>query len=176
MDRYFIRGLIDGSLSTLGIVIGASVVIGMSADASRVIIAAGIGGGVANGLSNILGALTAEKAVTYKELEKLEKAMLKRGALGHTKMFERWRERIVPSGIADGLATIGGSAVPVIPFLVLPALTALKCSVAATLLLLFILGMWIGRISKENLVFAGLKMAVLGGATAGICALIKIVI
>ena len=55
--RYIIRGLIDGSLSTFGVVIGAS-----GGDVS-IIIAAGIGGGVANGISNILGALTAERAI-----------------------------------------------------------------------------------------------------------------
>jgi len=51
MVRYLIRGLIDGSLSTLGIVIGASIAIDLSPEAARIIIvAAGIGGGLANGL------------------------------------------------------------------------------------------------------------------------------
>ena len=67
--RYIVRGLIDGSLSALGVVIGAS----GSADAS-VIIAAGLGGGIANGLSNILGAFTAEKATLERERIQKKKA------------------------------------------------------------------------------------------------------
>ncbi|MBS3802436.1 MAG: hypothetical protein KGY65_06770, partial [Candidatus Thermoplasmatota archaeon] len=67
--RYLIRGFIDGVLSSLGVVIGASTAIGATVGsnnataASAIIIAAGIGGGVANGLSNILGASVGEKLV-----------------------------------------------------------------------------------------------------------------
>lgn len=177
MVRYLIRGLIDGSLSTLGIIIGASVAIGLAAPATRIIIAAGIGGGVANGLSNIVGAFAAEKTAAYKEMERVERAMLKRGAIKNSELHEEVERRILSSGVVDGLATIGGSIIPVVPFFVLPAspLLALECSVAITIALFFSLGVYIGRVSRENLALSGLKMALFAGATAGIAALIKIV-
>ncbi|MBA7601962.1 hypothetical protein ES703_09047 [subsurface metagenome] len=149
MVRYFIRGLIDGSLSTLGIVIGASIAIGLSPEAARIIVAAGIGGGIANGLSNIIGAFAAEKTVAEK--------------------------RILLSSVIDGLATIGGSVIPVLPFFILPALPALEWSIAVTLALFFSIGIYIGRVSRENLALSGFKMVLFAAATAGIAALIKIV-
>ncbi len=180
MSRYLIRGVIDGSLSTLGIVIGASTAIGLSSEAARIIIAAGIGGGVANGISNLVGAFAAEKTVAHKEMERIERAMLKRGAIRNSELHEETERRIISSGVVDALATIGGSLIPVVPFLVLfitPLLTsslALWWSVAITLALFFFLGIYIGRVSRENLALSGLKMVLFAGTTAAISVLIKI--
>ncbi|HDI12976.1 MAG: TIGR00267 family protein [Hadesarchaea archaeon] len=176
MSRYHIRGLIDGSLSTLGIVIGASIVIGLSSEATRIIISAGIGGGIANGLSNILGAFAAEKTVAYKKLEKIERAMLKRGAIRNSRQYKKTERVVLSSGIADGLATIGGSMIPVLPFFILPAILALEWSVAITLALFFAIGAYIGKISRENLLLSGFKMVVFAGLTAGAAVLVKMLI
>lgn len=178
MDRYLIRGFIDGLLSTLGIVIGASTAIGGGGKASHVIIAAGVGGGVANGLSNVLGAIMGEKAATYERVEKMEKAMLKDEALQDTKVDERMQDKIMTSGIVDGVATLGGAMVPVLPFifilaLPLSSLTALYISIGISLALFFALGVYIGNISKENVIISGLKMVAFGGVTAIIATLIR---
>ena len=69
MLNHFVRGIIDGLLSTLGVVIGAS-----SAD-KAIILAAGIGGAVANGVSNFLGAFSSEEYKGYLEIQKLENAI-----------------------------------------------------------------------------------------------------
>ncbi|MEA1905035.1 MAG: VIT1/CCC1 transporter family protein [Candidatus Hadarchaeota archaeon] len=182
MNRYLIRGLIDGSLSTLGIVIGASTAIGLSSEAARIIVSAGIGGGVANGISNLVGAFAAEKTVAHKNMERVERAMLKRDAIRNSELYEETERRIISSGVVDALATIGGSLIPVVPFFVLfvtPLLTspllALGWSAAITFALFFFLGIYIGRVSRENLALSGLKMVLFAGATAAISALIKIV-
>lgn len=174
MDRYFLRGLIDGSLSSLGIVIGAST-IGLAAPgATRVIIAAGLGGGVANGLSNVLGAFTAEKAIVYKRFEEIERAMLKDDALRDTEIGKKMRKNIMSSGAIDGVATTSGAIIPIAPFFLLSPLVALWTSISISLVLLFILGVYVGRISKENIVISGLKMAAFGAAAALIAALIRV--
>jgi len=170
--RHIIRGLIDGSLSTLGVIIGAS---GAS---PAIIITAGLGGGVANGLSNILGAFTAEKAKMEMEISRLEKAMLKRGGLRGTVIHERAKRMTFIGGLSDGLSTILGSVIPVIPFLLMYPLgygrdTALILSVSVTIFLLFFLGVYLGKLSKENIAIAGVKMALIGLATAFICTLIE---
>lgn len=175
MDRYFVRGLVDGSLSTLGVVIGASTAIGFEG-AAWIIIAAGLGGGVANGLSNVLGAFMAEKSVFYKRFEEIERAMLKGKSLKDTKIHERWKGRVVSSGMLDGLATILGSLLPILPFFMLPAPLALNASIATTLGLLFVLGSYVGKISRENLIFSGLKMAAFGTIVAIVAYLIKVMI
>ncbi len=155
--RYVIRGLIDGSLSSLGVVIGAS-----SGDVS-IIVAAGIGGGVANGISNILGALTAERAVLEGKRSSQEKVLLKEaGSLKKTSFYKEALNKTAISGIGDGISTAFGSIIPVLPFLFLDKQTAIIVAILITLSILFILGIFIGKISKENLAISGFKM-VIGG-------------
>lgn len=183
MDRYLIRGFIDGLLSTLGIVIGASTAIsnGGSVEASHIIIAAGLGGGIANGFSNILGAFMGEKTALYERYREVEKAMLKDDALKGTKVDEKLQDKVLTSGVADGVATIIGSVLPIIPFFLIPltAFTALKSlyiSIGLSLGVFFILGAYIGKISKENMVLSGLKMVAFGGVTAIIVTIIRTVL
>ncbi len=180
-SRYLIRGFVDGVLSTLGVVIGASTAIGTSTQASQVIIAAGIGGGMANGLSNILGAFMAEKVMVGERLEELEKAMVKEEALRETKLNEKFKTRTISGSLADGLSTIGGALIPVIPFVLAPVFliserTALLSSVVFSLLLFAFLGVYVGRVTKENIVLSALKMASFAGITAAVATLIRMLI
>jgi predicted membrane protein (TIGR00267 family) len=162
--RYITRGFIDGSLSTLGIVLGAAV-----GGDPKVIIAAGLGGGMANAISNLLGALTAEKAGVMQELGEYEKAMVgSKVKLKDTHIYEKRKKRIWKAGLYDGLATFVGSVVPVIPFAILSISNAAIASIVVTVSLLFMLGVYLGRLSKENLIFAGIKMAIFGLITAGL--------
>ncbi|CAB3287137.1 conserved membrane protein of unknown function [Methanocaldococcus lauensis] len=154
--RYIVRGLIDGTLSALGVVIGAS----GSSDPS-VIIAAGLGGGVANGLSNILGAFTAEKASLERDRIQKEKNLLKHsGYLKKSIIYKRAIRETMICGLIDGISTTVGSALPIIPFFLFDIKTALYLAVAITICLLFILGVFIGNISKENVVISGIKMVI----------------
>jgi predicted membrane protein (TIGR00267 family) len=162
--RYITRGFIDGSLSTLGIVLGAAV-----GGDPRVIIAAGLGGGMANAISNLLGALTAEKAGVMLELRRYERAMVgSKVKLKDTHIYDKRKKEIWKAGTYDGLTTFVGSVVPVIPFAVLGLSDAVMASIAITVGLLFLLGVYLGKLSKDNIVFAGVKMAIFGLVTAGL--------
>ncbi|KXB06625.1 hypothetical protein AKJ52_01925 [candidate division MSBL1 archaeon SCGC-AAA382C18] len=180
-SRYLVRGFVDGALSTLGVVIGASTAIGTSADATAIIIAAGIGGGVSNGLSNILGAFMAEKVVAGERLEEMEKAMLKEEALRGTKVDEEFHDKTISGGISDGLATMGGALIPVFPFMLVPIvaiseMSALLSSIIVSLFLFAGLGVYIGRVSKENIYYSILKMTAFAGLTAIIATIIRILL
>lgn len=149
----FVRGLVDGSLSTLGVVIGAST------GPSNIILAAGLGGTVANGISNILGAFSAEKATVYEKLKNIEKAMIEKDLKGSF-LQKKAESNVVKAGLIDGGATILGGAIPVVPFVFLSQSVALLVSVLLVLILLFFLGVYLGKLSKENLLFSGIKMVV----------------
>ncbi|ACX72399.1 protein of unknown function DUF125 transmembrane [Methanocaldococcus vulcanius M7] len=167
--RYIVRGLIDGSLSALGVVIGAS----GSADAS-VIIAAGLGGGIANGLSNILGAFTAEKASLERERIQKEKSLLKKsGYLKKSVIYQKAIRETMICGLIDGISTTIGSALPVVPFFVFDIKTALYVAIGITITILFILGVFIGKISRENVIISGIKMVVGALVVAMLCFLIE---
>ncbi|ACV24098.1 TIGR00267 family protein [Methanocaldococcus fervens] len=167
--RYMVRGLIDGSLSALGVVIGAS----GAADAS-VIIAAGLGGGIANGLSNILGAFTAEKASLERERIQKEKSLLKKnGYLKKSIIYKKAIRETMICGLIDGISTALGSALPVIPFFFFNISTALYVAIAITIVELFTLGVFIGKISKENVVVSGIKMVVGALIVSVLCFMIE---
>jgi predicted membrane protein (TIGR00267 family) len=165
MIRYIIRGLIDGSLSTLGVVIGASFA------SPIIIISAAFGGALANGFSNILGAFSAEYAIRYREFRELERHMMKK--LGGTRLDSRTKKDIRKSGFLDGGSTILGGIIPIIPFLLLAPAQALWVSIAAVIILMGLIGIVIGRLSKENILWAIGKMVVFTAATAGVLLLIQ---
>jgi predicted membrane protein (TIGR00267 family) len=167
--RYIVRGLIDGSLSALGVVIGAS----GSADAS-VIIAAGLGGGIANGLSNILGAFTAEKASLERERIQKEKSLLKKnGYLKKSIIYKKAIRETMICGLIDGISTTIGSALPVVPFFLFDIKTALYVAIGITITILFILGVFIGKISKENVIVSGIKMVAGALIVAVLCFMVE---
>jgi len=156
--RHIVRGLIDGSLASLGVVLGAAV----SGD-PKIIMAAGLGGSMANALSNVVGALTAERADVMKKLSKYEKAMVGSEVdLKRTKIYEKEKQKILRAGLLDGVSTFAGAVVPIIPFAVLNLQSAALASTFVTISLLFCLGTYVGKLSKENLIIAGSKMALFG--------------
>jgi predicted membrane protein (TIGR00267 family) len=148
----FLRGYIDGSLSTLGIVIGAS------SASSPIIIAAAVGGTLANGISNVLSAISASEAEQHKHLRDVERAMVDKELKGSEadRMVSRQSKA---AGVVDGMATIIGGAIPVIPLLFLRGTQAIITSAALVIFLVFIIGIYLGKISKRNILFSAIKMA-----------------
>ncbi len=170
MERQIVRGFIDGALSTLGVVIGAS------AGEVGIIISAGIGGGIANGISNVFGALTAERVEEEKGIRELEKSML--AELKETKLYEEVRRRVVVRGLIDGLSTIFGSFVPVFPFVLSRVLDfgvqmAVMLSITLTATSLGVIGVYFGKVSRENVVVSSAKMILMGLFTAIVSILIE---
>ncbi|MBN2239836.1 MAG: VIT1/CCC1 transporter family protein [Dehalococcoidales bacterium] len=149
----FLRGYIDGSLSTLGIVVGAS-----SASES-VIIAAAVGGTIANGIANILSASSAAKAESHSELRDIEKAMVTRDLTG-TAADRKIGKQSLFAGIADGSATVVGGIVPILPLFLLDSNIAIWISIGLVVFTVVLIGLYLGKLSKQNLLISGIKMAV----------------
>jgi predicted membrane protein (TIGR00267 family) len=158
MIAKFLRGFIDGSLATLGIVIGAS------SATSSIIIAAAIGGTVANTLSNVLSAISATGAEEYGELRSVERAMVAHDMKG-TSLERAIGRRAALGGVVDGIGTLAGGILPVLPYLLHlphPALVAVGIVTGAT----GVVGLYMGRITKQNLFFSAAKMVVFAGVIA----------
>ena len=166
MLNHFVRGIIDGLLSTLGVVIGAS-----AAD-NVIILSAGIGGAVANGVSNLLGAFSSEEYKGQLEIQKLENAMLNKG-IEDSLIGKNMKKERIKAGFLDGGSTIIGGFIPVMPFILLDSSQALLWSVLCTVLTLFILGAYIGKVSKKWIILSGLKLMILGALTALLVHLIQ---
>lgn len=162
----FLRGFVDGSLFTLGIVIGASSAI------NTIIIAAPVGGTLANGISNLLSAYSAEGVEQYSELRRIEQAMVSRDMKGWTPERQVSRKTIT-IGALDGSATIIGGGIPILPYLFLPTFDAMLVAIGTVVATVGVVGIYLGKLPKSNILLSGLKMAALCIAVAGLVYLVQ---
>jgi predicted membrane protein (TIGR00267 family) len=166
--RNFVRGVIDGILSVLGVIIGSSV-----SNSSYVVIITGLSIGIAGFMANTASALTAERAEIDVYADHIAKSMLvKRKKIRKSRHFEKILGETYVRGITDGVGTIFGAIIPIIPFVFIIELSiALIVAIALSIILLAILGAFIGIISKTNVFRTSLKIATIGVVTSILCSL-----
>ena len=155
--RYLIMNAFDGVLTILGILVG-SLFAGISD--VRIILVAGFGASIAMGVSGVWGAYLTEKAERQKKLKDLEKSMLSK--LKKTKIGRATKAAPYILAVIDGLAPFFAAFLALSPFFFLPIQTAYYASVGIGFTLLFLLGLFLGKISKENMIIFGLKMVLAG--------------
>ncbi|OUJ19248.1 putative Fe2+/Mn2+ transporter VIT1/CCC1 family [Methanonatronarchaeum thermophilum] len=160
------RGAIDGILTTLGIVIGA-----YGAE-STIIIAAGISGGVASGLSNTFAALSAERTEMEVGMKEIRKSML-REEMENTTLHKTKKKQVRIKALMDGLSSVLGASVPVAPYFFFPAEQAVFIAVTLTAIFAFAIGFLSGKVSEKHLIRMGIKMALIALTVAVVATLIQ---
>ena len=153
--RYFVVNGFDGALTMLGLIMGFHV---SERTETATVISACVGAAVALGMSGISSAYISEAAERRRELQRLEDAML--ADLGDS--IHGQASRIAPAVIAavNGLAPLLIAALIILPIglsLLVPGIPALELSIALALVIIFFLGIFLGRISGAHWLFAGLK-------------------
>jgi predicted membrane protein (TIGR00267 family) len=148
----FLRGFVDGALSTMGIVIGAYAATG------PVVIAAAVGGALANSISNALSAYSSAEAEHYSEMRSIEDAMVSRELKGSSIERKMRRDTLIASA-SDGLATVVGGAIPILPYLFIKPPHATFLAAGLVVLMIFLIGIYLGKVSKRNIMFSAVKMA-----------------
>ena len=171
--RYFAMNAFDGAMTSLGVVIGAY--LSQILD-PRSVIGVIITSGIAMMVSGFSGTYMTERAERSHSLNELEDAMLVN--LDDTVYGRASRFISVFAALVDGSAPFIASIPSVVPFLLVPGLidvaTAFVAAIGASLFTLFILGVYLGRISGENILYSGLKMVVSGAAVAIIALLLNV--
>ena len=162
LRRYFAMNAFDGAMTSLGVVIGAY--ISNIVDPASVISVIMLSG-VAMMVSGFSGTYLTESAERNHSLNELEDAMLI--DLDNTIYGKASRFVSIFAAIVDGGAPFIASVPSVIPFYisslgVFNILTAFILSVVASLLTLFTLGVYLGRVSGDNIWASGIKMVVAG--------------
>jgi len=155
--RYFIMNAFDGAMTTLGIVVGAYVV---GDPEPLFIISAGLGASLAMGLSGFAGAYVTEEAERTKELDSLERSMLKNleeSVIGRASRFAS-----IWAGMVDGVSPALAAIVCLAPFFLFSVAFAIQLSVVITLLVLFLLGAFLGKVSSRNMFLHGIKLLCVG--------------
>ena len=160
--RYFIMNAFDGATTILGIVVGAYAA-GITNEFW--VIWSGLGAALAMGLSGFAGAYMTEEAERSKKLNSLEKSMLtelKNSVVGKASRFAS-----LLAGIIDGVSPALAAVVCLAPFFLsafgsFSINFAIQLSVATALAIMFLLGVFLGRISSRNMFFHGVKMLFVG--------------
>lgn len=171
--RYFVMNAFDGAMTTLGIVMGASV---SEITQASWIISAGLGASLAMGISGFTGVFMTEEAERKKALLVLEKSMFRK--LGKSIIGRAERFAIFWTAIIDGISPAMASLISLTPFFLAAYQLfsiglATYISIGLTFLMLFGLGVFLGKISKRNVILHGMKMLLTGLIMAGIIFLFK---
>jgi predicted membrane protein (TIGR00267 family) len=135
----------------------------------RAIIGVIIVSGIAMAVSGFSGTYMTESAERSRSLNELEDAMLV--DLDDTIYGRASRFVSLFAAVVDGSAPFVASIPTVVPFYLslvgfLPIDIAFYASIGAALAILFLLGVFLGRVSEGNLLYSGVKMVVAGLAVA----------
>jgi len=166
MRRYFVVNGFDGALTMLGLIIGF--LFSTTSDLS-VIINVCLGAAIALGMSGMSSAYISEVAERRRALGKLEEAMvadLQESAHGDA-------ARLAPLLIAlvNGLAPLSISLLILTPLwlvktgIILP-FSPLYASIIIALLLIFLLGVFLGRIAGISWLRSGIQTLLVAAVTA----------
>ncbi len=174
--RFFVMNAFDGSLTTLGIIMGALLSNGGSTlfDSSliSIVVFTGLTTALSMGVSGIWGSYLTEAAEHTKEVHDLEIAMgKKQGALNDTIYAKARRFASIIAAIVDGASPAGAALICMVPFFLFLGAGQLlwvrngfvfPASLVMTFIMLFVLGIFLGKISKKNWIFSGIKMLIAG--------------
>jgi len=160
--RYFIMNAFDGATTILGIVIGAYV-----AEITNQfwVIWSGLGATIAMGMSGFAGAYMTEEAERTKKLNSLEKSMLKK--LRKSVVGKASRFAPLWAAIIDGASPAVAAIACLTPFFlssfgIFSINFAFQLSIAIALLVMFMLGVFLGKVSGRSMFFHGVKMLLVG--------------
>lgn len=174
--RYAVMNAFDGIVAILGIVLGSTLLGEASAGN---IIAAGVGALVAMGVSGVSGTYMAERAEQERKLKEIEEAMLTK--LNGSIIAKARKRAAIFSAIVDALAAILAGLIPLSPYLaalsgLLTLDLAFHISVGVSLAFLFTLGVFLGKIARNNLIISGLKSLAIGVATILLITLLNLIL
>ncbi len=172
--RYFFSNSFDGVLAVMGLSLGASIVPGTQAST---VVFAGIGMSIAMLVSSISGIYLTESAETKRMIKELQESLLhdvrgtvieKAGATG-----------TLIASLVGGISTFALALTVLSPHIISMFYKEFEpvASYASTMIglaILFILGLFLGRLSRISSLKAGIRMVGIGGVAALLILLIEL--
>ena len=160
--RYFVKNGMDGSMTVLGIILGAWTA---KVEEPNIVVMAGLGACLAMGISGLFGAYITEKAERKRQLKTLEQSMLS----DLEDSLHQDASEFVPAfaAVVDGLSPALTAVVSLVPFILsivglLPIWDSYMISLVVTFITLFALGLYLGRVARERMWLYGLQMLAAG--------------
>jgi predicted membrane protein (TIGR00267 family) len=157
--RYFAMNAFDGVLTTLGVLVGGYVA---KVHSKHQIIAVGLGAAVAMGVSGFYGSYLIERAERDRALRELEDVTL--SSLEDSDIAAASTYATIVIALVDGLSPFIAALLVLMPFLVgtVPIHSAYLVGMAIAFVELFLLGLFLGRVSRQRLIWSGVKLTMAG--------------
>jgi len=159
--RYFAMNAFDGILTIIGVLMGN---MGAGVTDAHIVVTTGLSTCVAMGISGLWGSYLTESAERKHDLAELGSQTLT--DLKDTRLGRASRYAVVMVAIIDGISPFLAALIVLIPFFTINALPNIQwayfASLGGGLLALFGLGVFLGTISRENLLISGTKTVIAG--------------
>ena len=159
--RYFAMNAFDGVLTIIGVLMGN---LTARVEEPQIVVSTGLATCTAMGISGLWGAYLTETAERKRDLDELSRFTLT--DLNNTRIGKASRVAVVTVAVIDGLAPFLAALVVLIPFFaagLFPVITwVYYTSLGMALLALFSLGLFLGHISRGNLILYGVRTVVAG--------------
>ncbi len=169
--RYLAMNAFDGALTMLGLILGGLITVDPAQPeiVFNALLLAAVGTSIAMAVSGFSGSYLAESAERDREVEEMGRAML--ADLSESMYAKATRTTSVVVAIVDGLAPAGAAVVIIIPLMLVPVglidvYTAFYTAILVCMALLFLLGLFLGRVSKKSMWRYGAKTLLAGIVTA----------
>ena len=159
--RYFAMNAFDGVLTIIGVLMGN---LTARVEEPQIVVSTGLATCTAMGISGLWGAYLTEAAERKRDLDELSRYTLT--DLKNTRIGKASRVAVVTVAAIDGLAPFLAALFVLIPFFaagLFPVITwVYYTSLGMALLALFSLGLFLGHISRGNLILYGVRTVVAG--------------
>jgi predicted membrane protein (TIGR00267 family) len=170
LRRYFVNTMFDSTFAVLGIIIGSA----LTADADQgLVIATIITSCVALAISTGSSVYEAETLEQSRRMDEIGRAMLR--PVDETNLGKASKASAAIIALSNSLAPLMSGAIIVSPFLLLGEETivvAAEVAIVLAIILLFITGFIMGKLSEKNPWWKGLRMSLVGLAAFVVCYMI----
>ncbi|HNU35738.1 MAG TPA: VIT1/CCC1 transporter family protein, partial [Methanomassiliicoccales archaeon] len=170
LRRYFVNTMFDSTFAVLGIIIGSA----LTADADQgLVIATIITSCVALAISTGSSVYEAETLEQSRRMDEIGRAMLR--PVEETNLGKASKASAAIIALANSLAPLMSGAIIVSPFLLLgeeTILVAAEVAIVLAIVLLFVTGFIMGKLSERNPWWKGLRMSLVGLAAFFVCYMI----
>lgn len=160
LRRYFVMNAFDGSLIMLGVLLGSMFA---SVSDPALVLKIGVATSVAVGVSGLTGALFTEHAERAREIHSMERALHRK--LDNTEFKRAYESASVLIAVVNGLSPLIAAMVIMLPFFLATPdgiSIAYYSAIALALSVFFLLGVFLGRISRDSALLTGIKLVLAG--------------
>jgi predicted membrane protein (TIGR00267 family) len=169
LRRYFVMNAFDGALTMLGIIMGAYLA---GVIDPMIIIKAGMGAGLAMGISGAWGAYMAERAERSRNMKELENAIFSN--LEGTMIDKASKAAVVSVALVDGVSPLIATFISILPFFLavyynISIFVAIALSIVIIMCMLFLLGVFLSKVAGGRIIINGAIMVLAGIVTLFLC-------